>query len=147
MLASFELASYQDVFALLVSSCCDKSGTSCYHLVTRLMTVTDLLQVFPTRLIGAARIKKLIKSAWKYLLSCNRPLKCLRHASVKTMNRNAMWETCGKNAWKTHGKPVRRKHFKGLLPNVYDFFLSIKSYLLFIILNEKQSSGIMSRIG
>ena len=26
----------------------------------------------------------------------NRPLKCLRHASVKTMNRNAMWETCGK---------------------------------------------------
>ena len=37
----------------------------------------------------------------------NRPLKCLRHASVKTMNRNAMWETCGKkmylylHAWKT----------------------------------------------
>ncbi len=26
----------------------------------------------------------------------NRPLKCLRHSSVKTMNRNAMWETCGK---------------------------------------------------
>jgi hypothetical protein len=42
---------YQDVFALLVPSCCDKSGTSCYHLVTRLMTVTDLLQVDPTRLI------------------------------------------------------------------------------------------------
>jgi ArsR family metal-binding transcriptional regulator len=30
-----------DVFALLVPSCCDKSGTSCYHLVTRLMKVTD----------------------------------------------------------------------------------------------------------
>jgi hypothetical protein len=30
---------------LLVPSCCDKSGTSCYHLVTRLMMVTDLLQV------------------------------------------------------------------------------------------------------
>ena len=42
---------YQDVFALLVLSCCDKSGTSCYHLVTRSMTVTDLLQVIPTRLI------------------------------------------------------------------------------------------------
>jgi hypothetical protein len=41
---------YQDVFALLVPSCCDKSGTSCYHLVTKLMTVTDLLQVVPTRL-------------------------------------------------------------------------------------------------
>jgi hypothetical protein len=41
---------YQDVFALLVPSCCDKSGTSSYHLVTRLMTVTDLLQVVPTRL-------------------------------------------------------------------------------------------------
>jgi hypothetical protein len=36
---------YQDVFALLVPSCCDKSRTSCYHLVTRLMMVTDLLQV------------------------------------------------------------------------------------------------------
>jgi hypothetical protein len=46
---------YQDVFALLVSSCCDKSGTSCYHLVTRLMTVTDLLQVVPTKLIQAVR--------------------------------------------------------------------------------------------
>jgi hypothetical protein len=25
---------YQDVFALPVPSCCDKSGTTCYHLVT-----------------------------------------------------------------------------------------------------------------
>jgi hypothetical protein len=44
---------YHDVFALLVPSCCDKSGTSCYHLVTRLMTATVLLQVVPTRLIQA----------------------------------------------------------------------------------------------
>ena len=35
------------VFALLVPSCGDKSGTSCYHLVT------DLLQVVLTRLIQA----------------------------------------------------------------------------------------------
>jgi hypothetical protein len=35
------------------------SGTSCYHLVTRLMTVTDLLQVVPTRLIQAVRNKLL----------------------------------------------------------------------------------------
>ncbi len=40
-------------------SCCVKSGTSCYHLVTRLMTVTDLLQVVPTRLIQAVRNKLL----------------------------------------------------------------------------------------
>jgi ArsR family metal-binding transcriptional regulator len=44
---------YQDVFALLVPSCCDKCGTSCYHLVTRLMMVTDLRQVVPTGLIQA----------------------------------------------------------------------------------------------
>jgi hypothetical protein len=50
---------YQDVFALLVPSCCDKSGTSCYHLVTRLMTVTDLLQVVATRLIQTVRNKLL----------------------------------------------------------------------------------------
>jgi hypothetical protein len=47
------------VSALLVPSCCDKSGTSCYHLVTSLMTVTDLLQVVPTRLIQAVRNKLL----------------------------------------------------------------------------------------
>ena len=47
------------MFALLVPSCCDKSGTSCYHLATRLMTVTDLLQVVPTRLIQAVRNKLL----------------------------------------------------------------------------------------
>ena len=34
----------QDVFTLIVPSYSDKSWTSCYHLVTRLMTVTYLLQ-------------------------------------------------------------------------------------------------------
>ena len=47
------------MYALLVPSCCDKSETSFYHLVARLMTVTDLLQVFPTRLIQAVRNKLL----------------------------------------------------------------------------------------
>ena len=46
-------------FALLVPSCCDKSGTICYHFVTRLMTVTDLLQVVSTRLKQAIRNKLL----------------------------------------------------------------------------------------
>jgi hypothetical protein len=40
---------------MLVSSCCNKSGTIYYHLVTRLMTVTDLLQVVSIRLIQAVR--------------------------------------------------------------------------------------------
>ena len=40
---------------LLVPSCCDKSGTSCYQFFTKLMTVADLLQVVPTRLIQAVR--------------------------------------------------------------------------------------------
>jgi hypothetical protein len=34
---------YQDVFALLVRSSCDKPETRCYHLVTRLMTPTELV--------------------------------------------------------------------------------------------------------
>ena len=42
---------YQDVFALLFPSCCDKSGTSCYYLVTRLMTATDLLQAVRNKLL------------------------------------------------------------------------------------------------
>ena len=44
------------LFPVVVTSL---SGTSCYHLVTRLMTVTDLLQVVPTRLIQAVRNKLL----------------------------------------------------------------------------------------
>jgi hypothetical protein len=37
----------------------DKSGTSCYHLVTRLMRPTDSQQVVPTSLISSARNKLL----------------------------------------------------------------------------------------
>ena len=45
------------MFAQLVPSRCDKSGTSCYHPVTCLMTVTDLLQAVPTRLTQVRRNK------------------------------------------------------------------------------------------
>jgi hypothetical protein len=66
---------YRDVFAPLVPSCCDKSGTSCYHLVTRLMTVTDLPQFVPTRLIQAVRNKfatSLLSSTCKQLVTYRR---------------------------------------------------------------------------
>ena len=63
---------YQDVSTLLVPSCCDKSGTSCYRLVTRLMTVTDLLQVVPTRLIQAV---------------CNKLLQACCHQFVNNLSR------------------------------------------------------------
>ena len=39
------------MFAFIVPSCCDKSGTNCYHVVTKLMTVTDFIQVVPIQLI------------------------------------------------------------------------------------------------
>ena len=45
-------ACQQDMFAY-------KSGTSCYHLVTRLMRPTDSQQVVPTSLISSARNKLL----------------------------------------------------------------------------------------
>ena len=43
------------MFALLAPNCCDKSG----KVVTRLMTVTDMSQVAPTRLIQAVHNKLL----------------------------------------------------------------------------------------
>ena len=43
------------VFVLL-----DKSGTSCYHLVTRLMRSTDSQEVVPTSLISSARGKLVV---------------------------------------------------------------------------------------
>ena len=54
--------------ALFVSSCCNKSGASCYHLHTRLMTVTDLLQVVLTRLIHDVPDKLFI--AINFLATC-----------------------------------------------------------------------------
>jgi hypothetical protein len=43
----------------------DKSGTSCYHLVTRLMRPTDLQQVVLTSLISSARNQLLTSlSCW-----------------------------------------------------------------------------------
>jgi hypothetical protein len=68
---------YQDVFALLVPSCCAKSGTSCSHLVTRLITVTDLLlQVVPKRLKQAVR-NKLLRAC------CHQPVNNLLRAYIR----------------------------------------------------------------
>ena len=50
------------MFTLLVPSC-DKSETSCYHLVTRLMTVRDF--VVPTRLIQTVRNKFLVNNLFR----------------------------------------------------------------------------------
>ena len=51
-----------------VPSCRDKSETICYHLVIRMMTVTDLLQVVPTRLIQAVR-NKLLRACCRELVN------------------------------------------------------------------------------
>jgi hypothetical protein len=78
---------YQDVFALLVPSCCDKSGTSCYSLVTRLMTVADLLQVVPTRLIQAVR-NKLLRAC------CHQFVTRLLASSTLLQDDNNLFRTC-----------------------------------------------------
>ena len=83
---------YQDVFALLVPSCCDKSGTSCYHLVTRLMTVTDLLQVVPTRLIKAVR-----KLVVNNLLRVQTISDLLEQLVAKLQDDNNFFQTCHNN--------------------------------------------------
>jgi hypothetical protein len=77
---------YQDVFAMLFPSCCDKSGTSCYHLVTRLMTVTDLLQVVPTRLIQAVR-NKLLRAC------CHQLVASLLASSTLLQDDNNLFQT------------------------------------------------------
>ena len=54
---------YQDMFPLFVLSCCDKSGTSCYHLFTRLMHDRNRLAISCpiTRLIQAV-LNKLLRA-------------------------------------------------------------------------------------
>jgi hypothetical protein len=46
----------------IVPNCCEKSGTSFYHLITRLLTVTSLLQVVPARQKQAVRNMSLLSS-------------------------------------------------------------------------------------
>ena len=52
------------MFALLVPSWCDKSGTSWYHLVTRSMTVTDLLHADDIRFVGTTCCESLGLIHW-----------------------------------------------------------------------------------
>jgi hypothetical protein len=60
---------------VLLPSCCEKTGTSCYHLVTRLMTVTDFWQIVPTRLIQTAR-NKLLRACCHQLVTYRRYQTC-----------------------------------------------------------------------
>jgi hypothetical protein len=68
MLKSLESDSYLMRFKFEI-------GTSCYPLVTSLMTVTDLLQVVPTRLIQAIR-NKLLRACCHQLVTCRRYQTC-----------------------------------------------------------------------
>jgi hypothetical protein len=110
---------YQDVFALLVPSCCDKSGTSCYHLITRLMTVTDLLQIVSTRLIQAVR-NKLLRACCHQLVTCRRYQTCWNNLLRICRPRQPCYKmitTCSRlvNNW----EQAVRTH---LLDNLWDFY-------------------------
>jgi hypothetical protein len=93
------------------SSCCDKSGTSCYHLVTRLMTATDLLQVVPTSLIQAVR-NKLLRVCCHQLVTCRRCQTCwnkfaasLLASSTLLQDDDNLFQTCqqlGTSSARTH---------------------------------------------
>jgi hypothetical protein len=59
---------YQDLFALLVPSCCDKSGTSCHHLVTRLMKVADFATSCCNKIMQSDR-NKLLRACCHHLVN------------------------------------------------------------------------------
>jgi hypothetical protein len=69
---------YQDAFALLVPSCCDKSGTSCYHLVddgNRLATIKLFQQVVTScyKLVITTVASLLASSTWLQMIrTCSR---------------------------------------------------------------------------
>ncbi|CAB4019555.1 coatomer subunit alpha-like, partial [Paramuricea clavata] len=85
--------------SLLPTLGCDKSGTSCYHLVTRLMTVTDLLQVVPTRLIYRLfTISDLLEQLVASLLA----------SSILLQDDNNLFQTC---------QQLGTSSFIGLTPN------------------------------
>jgi hypothetical protein len=76
----------------------DNSGTSCYHLVTRFITVTNLLQVVPTRLIQAVR-NKLLRACCHQLVNNSQHADEIRLVgttcceSVGLVNLVARWQT------------------------------------------------------
>ena len=54
---------------LLVCSCCEKSETTCYHIVTRLMMVTDVVQVVPTLRLTQPVCNKLLACCHQHVNS------------------------------------------------------------------------------
>jgi hypothetical protein len=60
---------YQDVFALLVSSCCDKSGTSCYHISCYEVDDGNRLA---TSCSTKAVCNKLLRACCHQLVTCRR---------------------------------------------------------------------------
>jgi hypothetical protein len=89
-----------------------QTWTSCYHLVTRLMTVTDLLQVVPTRLFVTSCYKLVITN----LVTCyvqtisdllEQLVASLLTSSTLLQDDNNLFQTCYKMI-KTCSKLVTR---------------------------------------
>ena len=89
----------QDVFARLVPSGCDKSETSCFHLITRLMMVTDLLLVVPARLMQAV-CSKLLRACCHQLVNNllraddSRLVASVLASSTLLQDDNSLLQTC-----------------------------------------------------
>jgi hypothetical protein len=71
----------------------DKSGTTCYHLVTRLTRPTDSQQVVPTSLISSAR-NMLLTSWWQHARSNLLRTACI--SRVGTTCSNYRHQPCNK---------------------------------------------------
>ena len=109
-----------------------KSG---YHLVTRLMTVTDLQQVVPTRLIQAVR-NKLLRACCHQLVTCRRYQTCwnnlleqlvvsLLASSTLLQEDNNSFQTCQQLGASRQTHPEQRQAMRFL--SVYMEFSNIFS--------------------
>jgi hypothetical protein len=93
----------QVVFALLVPSCCNKFGTSCYQHVTSLMTLLDLLQVVITSLIWSynKNVTRLMTQGYNNIVISWLYLSCWNNLATRLITStrllqvlNSLFQTC-----------------------------------------------------
>jgi hypothetical protein len=93
----------------------DKSGTSCYHLATRLMRPTDSQQVVPTSLISSAR-NKLLTYWWRQSRSNLLRAACISlvgttcRKSVTVINLVTRWYDNLFQTWRNNWEQAMRTH-------------------------------------
>ena len=112
----------------------DKSGTSCYHLVTRLMRPTDSQQVVPTILISSARNKLLTSYGSNLRTACISLVGTTCSKSVTVINLvKRLITTCSRLVATTGNKQCEHILISAWQQPCYNLFADLEQLVRFYV--------------